>query len=475
MNCSVFSINLPGQVFLPGSVQYAASKASYFAAFENELSPARFIQPNSTAEVAEVIKQSQSDRSVSTAKLAIRSGGHTPWAGSGNIQSGITIELSRLIEVTLNSKTNIVSVGVGNSWGNVYKFLSDKGLAIVGGRVSTVGVGGLTLGGGLSFFSAETGFVCDNVVNFEVVLASGEIVQANATSHPDLFIALKGGSNNFGVVTKIDFPTFEQGQMWGGSIFFEKSAYPSLIQSFYNFATNTTPDLKAHVIVSSAWIGGGTGELATANLYHTTPIADPPSLKPFAEAQPQLQSTLRNDSLLGFTEEQSTYAKNGDRQWFFTTSFRLDEQLMLDIHQLWLDAVSGMNQTGLSIALVYQPVIKSLISNSLKAGVNSLGLNVSDGPFVVCLLDAVFIDSTLDDTISAAMLRLVGDIDALAAKRNLSSEYKFLNYAFNSQSVIEGYGKQSIARLKSTSELYDPTQFFQERVPGGFKLTSVDC
>ncbi|KAF7879665.1 uncharacterized protein EAF02_007835 [Botrytis sinoallii] len=421
MNCSVFSINFPGQVFFPGSMQYAASKASYFAAFENELSPACFIQPNSTADVAEVIKQSQSDRSVSTAKLAIRSGGHTPWAGSANIQSGIIIKLSRLIEVTLNSKTNIVSVGVGNSWGNVYKFLSDKGLAIVGGRVSTVGVGGLNLGGGLSFFSAETGSVCDNVVNFEVVLASGGIVQANATSHPDLFIALKGGSNNFGVVKKIDFPTFEQGQMWGGSIFFEKSAYPSLIY---------------------AWIGGGTGELATANLYHTTPIADPPSLRPFAEAQPQLQSTLRNDSLLEFTEEQSTYATNGDRQWFFTTSFRLDEQLMLDIHQLWLDAVSGMNEKGLSIALVYQPVIKSLISNSLKAGVNSLGLNVSDGPFVVCLLDAVFIDSTLDDTISAAMLRLVGGIDTLAAKRNLSSEYKFLNYAFNSQSVIEGYEKQ---------------------------------
>ncbi|KAB8292284.1 hypothetical protein EYC80_008026 [Monilinia laxa] len=301
MDCSALSINAPwlGKVFHPASPQHAASKASYFSAFENELSPACFIQPNSTADFARVIKRVQLDISLSTSWLVVRSGGHTPWAGSANIQSGITIDLSRLTDVTLDSKKNTVSVGIGNSWGSVYEVLSVKGLAIVGG---------------LSFFSAKRGFVCDNVVNFEVVLASEEIVQTNTTSNPDLFNALKGASNNFGIVTKIDFPKFEQGKMWGGSTFFNKSAYVSLIQSFHDFAFDPKPDDNAHVIVSSTWVGGGVGELATANLYHTTANADvdPPSLKPFAEAQPQIQHTLRNDSLLGFTVEHSTYATNGD-------------------------------------------------------------------------------------------------------------------------------------------------------------------
>ena len=96
--------------------------------------------------------------------------------------------------------------------------------------------------GGLSYFSAATGFACDNVVNFEVVLASGEIVPANDKNNRNLFIALKGGSNNFGIVTRFDLPTFKQGQMWGGGIYYSPSAYPQLVQAFSDFAASSTPD-----------------------------------------------------------------------------------------------------------------------------------------------------------------------------------------------------------------------------------------
>ena len=71
----------------------------------------------------------------------------------------------------------------------------------------------------LSYFSAATGFVCDNVVNFEVALASGDIVQVKAQNNCDLFIGLKEGSNNFGVDTRFDLPTFKKGPMWGGAIY----------------------------------------------------------------------------------------------------------------------------------------------------------------------------------------------------------------------------------------------------------------
>lgn len=153
------------------------------------------------------------------------------------------------------------------------------------------------------------------------------------------------------------------------------------------FDSNT--DENTHVMVSSTWVGGGIGELAAANLYHTILNTNPPLLKPFAEAQPQIQSTLRNDSTLGFAVGQSTYATDADRQWFFTTSFRVDMQLIFDPHQLWLDAVSGMNDAGLSIALVYQPIAKGTIFNPSKAGTNSLSLDESDEPLVVCLSNDV--------------------------------------------------------------------------------------
>jgi len=101
---------------------------------------------------------------------------------------------------------------------DVYLVLEAMGLMIAGGRDASVGVGGLVTGGGISFFSPRAGFVCDNVVNFEVVLGSGEIVSANATSNRTLWTALKGGSNSLGIMTRVDMKTFQQGNFWGGQV-----------------------------------------------------------------------------------------------------------------------------------------------------------------------------------------------------------------------------------------------------------------
>lgn len=104
--------------------------------------------------------------------------------------------------------TCLASVGTGARWGEAYSDLQEHEVGVTGGRQSPVGVGGLTLGGGVGWTTPRTGFACDNVVNFEVVLASGGIVNANATCHSDLWRALKGGSSNFGIVARFDIDTF---------------------------------------------------------------------------------------------------------------------------------------------------------------------------------------------------------------------------------------------------------------------------
>ena len=164
--------------------------------------------------------------------------------------------------------------------------------------------------------------MCDNVVNFEVVLASGEIVQANEQVNCDLFIALKGGSNNFGVVTRFDLPTFSQSNMWGGTLFYDSSTYPQLMQAFHDFAAASPADEDAHLIVATSFFAGN--ETCVSNIYHSKPEAAPPSLAPFIALQPQLFDSLREDSLLGLTEEQSSFSTDGARQLFLTTTFRLD-------------------------------------------------------------------------------------------------------------------------------------------------------
>ena len=104
-----------------------------------------------------------------------------------------------------------------HSWADVYSYLEPYGLAAAGGRLGPVGVPGLLLAGGINFFGNQVGFGCDTVVNYEVVLANGTIVEANRTSHSDLFWALKGGSSNFGLVTRFDMETIQSTKVWAGT------------------------------------------------------------------------------------------------------------------------------------------------------------------------------------------------------------------------------------------------------------------
>lgn len=120
----------------------------------------------------------------------------------------MTIDLGKLNATTYNADTNIARVGTGARWGEVFAVLEDDGVMVAGGREGVVGVGGLLLGGGISWYASREGYSCDNVVNFEVVLANGTVINANESCHKDLWRALKGGSGNFGIVTRFDLETF---------------------------------------------------------------------------------------------------------------------------------------------------------------------------------------------------------------------------------------------------------------------------
>jgi FAD/FMN-containing dehydrogenase len=107
---------------------------------------------------------------VTQCKFAVKSGGHAAFAGASNIADGITIDLAGLNQINVSADQKQTSVGSGNLWYDVYRKLDPMGLAVIGGRVSAIGVGGLTLGGGISFFSNRHGWACDNVNTYQVSL-----------------------------------------------------------------------------------------------------------------------------------------------------------------------------------------------------------------------------------------------------------------------------------------------------------------
>lgn len=169
--------------------------------------------------------------------------------------------------------------------------------------------------GGLSFLSGREGFVCDNIHNYEIVLADGSIVNANAAERLDLWLALRGGGSNFGIVTRYDMETIQQGKIWGGSIFYDISTVPQQLQAFSDVntgeATHGVYDEYAAVIQS---IGYSNGSYAVLNNFqYTKPVTDPPVFQKITAIQPQLFNTLRTSNMTDFTDEQSSLSSNGQR------------------------------------------------------------------------------------------------------------------------------------------------------------------
>jgi FAD/FMN-containing dehydrogenase len=194
-------------VHLPSSPFYSSLVTNSWT-LDTQRAPWCFVVPSTTDEVSQTLTALQSSgNGAGDWHIAIRSGGH----GSDNansIEQGVIIDLSHLNITTYNAATKVATVGTGARWGQVYAALEEFGVGVTGGREGVVGVGGLLLGGGVSWYTARTGFACDSVINYEVVLANGLVINANATDNSDLFRALKGGSGNFGIVTRFDLETF---------------------------------------------------------------------------------------------------------------------------------------------------------------------------------------------------------------------------------------------------------------------------
>ena len=155
------------------------------------------LRPTNVEEVAAAVQRARRD----SLPLTVVSGGHGPWSRGST--AGIRLELAEIAEIAVDGTT--VRVGGGAVWGDVAATLAGHGLAISSGDTATVGVGGLTLGGGIGWMVRAWGLAADQLIGAQVVTAAGDVVEASVDENRDLFWALRGGGGNFGVVTRFDF------------------------------------------------------------------------------------------------------------------------------------------------------------------------------------------------------------------------------------------------------------------------------
>src|SRR4051794_5500035 len=157
--------------------------------------PARIMQCLDAADVSAALASARADG----LQVSVYGGGHGV-TGSAVVDGGVCIDLRGIDQVVVDPEAGTARVGGGATWGKVDAATQHHGLAVTGGRVSSTGVGGLTLGSGSGWLERSLGFTCDNIESAQVVVADGRIVTASDQENPELFWALRGGGGNFGVV-----------------------------------------------------------------------------------------------------------------------------------------------------------------------------------------------------------------------------------------------------------------------------------
>ena len=218
--------SLGGPLVAEGDSGYDEARVVYNAMIDRR--PTAIVRCQGTDDVVAVVRAAAESRT----DLAIRGGGHSV-PGFGTADGALVVDLGDLTSVDVDPASSTAEVGGGARPGESFNEAAGAhGLATTGGIISTTGVGGLTLGGGIGYLARGYGLSCDNLLSAEVVLADGRVVTASADEEPDLFWALRGGGGNFGVVTKFRFQLHPVAEIYGGPTFFELSDAPAILEHF---------------------------------------------------------------------------------------------------------------------------------------------------------------------------------------------------------------------------------------------------
>ncbi|KAI0265073.1 FAD-binding domain-containing protein [Gloeopeniophorella convolvens] len=461
------SISSASAVFYSNSTQYIADNDHSFVS--SSAPSACSVEPGTAQDVSTIIRILGSTRT----PFGVKGGGHASNPGFSSTL-GVQIAMTRLNQVTINKASNTIDLGPGLTWDQAYNILAPSGLNVVGGRVPTVGVAGVTLGGGYAFMSSEYGYTIDNMAGYELVLPNGTIT--NVTSkNKDLWFALRGGGNNYvsgglidlqGIVTKFSFKSIPQGQVWGGTRNYTADALPALKDALVKFQLKQKTDTKASSVISFVYTPQGI--ITSAVLYYHAPTPANGIFDDFL-AIPTNQTDVGTRSFsdmvnsIGFINVPSglrgyyngvpvlEYSANVIDTIFNQTQALGDELSKLDSNFLFATALETFGQ-GLPTH-----------------GSDSAWPPNRSHAFFPTAVTMGYRNASLDDTITRAVLKYSSAVQAAAIKdgQDVKNAPVYPNYAIFDVTVQNMYA-QNLPRLRAIQNAVDPKNVMG--LAGGFKL-----
>jgi FAD/FMN-containing dehydrogenase len=236
-----------GEVVVPGDGGYAEAARVWNGAHDGQR-PAIIVRCAGTVDVIAAVGFARSNGLT----IAVRGGGHSV-AGFSTSDGGIVIDLSSMNAVSVDPVARRASVCGGAVWADVDHETQAHGLATTGGLVSSTGVAGFTLGGGIGWTMRRFGLACDNLAAAEVVTADGRLVRASETENADLLWGLRGGGGNFGIVTRFEFDLHQLGpEIYAGPVFYPAEDAFDLLRAFRDWSEDAPEEITAVVNLTSA-------------------------------------------------------------------------------------------------------------------------------------------------------------------------------------------------------------------------------
>jgi FAD/FMN-containing dehydrogenase len=238
-----FAAAFDGTLVYPDDPDYDEVRAVWNGMIDKR--PALIARCTSTADVVAAVNVAREQ----DLTVAVRGNGHNV-AGNAVVEGGLAIDLSLMRAITVDPDARIATVQPGADWGDVDVVTQQYGLVTPGGQVSTTGVAGFTLGGGMGFLRRKWGLACDNLRSVEIVTAAGEVLTASESQHADLFWGVRGGGGNFGVVTSFEFDLYPLGpEIYGAVVVYAGAETEQVIRKWRDFILQAPDEVTCDLLI----------------------------------------------------------------------------------------------------------------------------------------------------------------------------------------------------------------------------------
>jgi FAD/FMN-containing dehydrogenase len=255
-----------GRVLQAGAEEYDDARRVHNGLIDRR--PAVIVRCRSAADAAAAVRFARAQG----LQISVRGGGHNV-AGRAVVDDALMIDLAEMKGTQVDPDARTVRAEGGLTWKELNAATAEHGLAVTGGAISTTGIAGLTLGGGLGWLMAKHGLAADNIEAVELVTADGEVLDVTAESHPDLFWALRGGGGNFGIATTFTYRLHPLQTVTGGLIAHLIDAAPEMLRFYRDAVAGASDDMNVFAALTHTPDGSGT-KIAAMAVFHTGDPAD---------------------------------------------------------------------------------------------------------------------------------------------------------------------------------------------------------